>query len=401
MNPILSTCLGATLLGAASLSAAAEIDVMTQNQYLGADLTPVLDAATALPFDPQAFNAAVVEALGKIAATRPAERARALAAEIAQRNPDVVGLQEAYKFECLPQPGYPGGAGIGCDDPAIKGAFADQLLNTAAALRGKYVVAGKVTNLQVAALPFAVNGYPAVLALADRDAILVRKGLAASAVNFAPLGACTKPSDQGCNFLTAPPPLSTPLGSIAIERGFLAVDVTVKGRAYRVFNTHLEQRLLAPTLPETRLLQVGQAYELLGTALGTWDGTKTVVVVGDFNSAPVDTIPVPPYPPTLPWAPALPVLPPYQVFVGTGFTDAWTMRPHADAGPSCCQAEDLTNRQSALYERIDMIFSLTRPSHVLDMKLLGNTMGDKTRPPGNGGLWPSDHAAAAAKLQFD
>jgi hypothetical protein len=47
-----------------------------------------------------------------------------------------------------------------------------------------------------------------------------------------------------------------------------------------------------------------------------------------------------------------------------------------------------------------MIFSLPAPSQVLDMKLLGNTMGDKTVPPGNGGLWPSDHAALAAKLKF-
>lgn len=48
-----------------------------------------------------------------------------------------------------------------------------------------------------------------------------------------------------------------------------------------------------------------------------------------------------------------------------------------------------------------MIFALPQPSHVLNMKLLGNTMGDKTRPPGNGGLWPSDHSALAAKLKFN
>jgi hypothetical protein len=92
---------------------------------------------------------------------------------------------------------------------------------------------------------------------------------------------------------------------------------------------------------------------------------------------------------------------PYQIFSSNGFTDAWTMRPRADSGLTCCQAEDLANRRSDLYERIDMIFSFTRPSHVLNMKLLGNTMGDKTRPPGNGGLWPSDHAALAAKLKFN
>jgi hypothetical protein len=393
MKPILSNLIGAALLGAASLCAAAEIDVMTQNQYLGADLAPVLGAATAVPFDPGAFNAAVVDALRKIAQTRPAERGRALAAEIAQRNPDVVGLQEAYRFDCLPYPGVPAVPGMGCDDPGIKGAFTDQLANTEAALRGRYVVAGKVTNLQVAGIPFAVNGYPALLALADRDAILVRQGLPASWVNLAPTGACTKPSDQGCNYLTAPPPFSTPAGTIAIERGFLAVDVEVKGRAYRVFNTHLEQRLLAPSLPQTRLLQVGQAFELMGTAVGTWDGMKTLIVVGDFNSAPTDAISLPPL--------GTPYPTPYMVFTLNGFTDAWTLRTQGDAGLSCCQSEGLTNRQSELYERIDMVFSLTPPSRVLDMKLLGDTMGDKTRPPGNAGLWPSDHAALAARLQFD
>jgi hypothetical protein len=97
MKTILSSILGAVLLGAASLSEAAEIDVMTQNQYLGADLTPLLEAASAGgPFNPMAFNSALLEALKQIAAARPAERARALAAEIAQRKPDVVGLQEAF-----------------------------------------------------------------------------------------------------------------------------------------------------------------------------------------------------------------------------------------------------------------------------------------------------------------
>jgi len=119
MRSSLSTLIGASLLGAASFVAAADIDVMTQNQYLGADLAPVLGAATADPFDPAAFNSAVVTALKKIAATRPAERVQALAAEIAQRNPDVVGLQEAYAFVCLPYPGVPDVAGKGCDDPEV------------------------------------------------------------------------------------------------------------------------------------------------------------------------------------------------------------------------------------------------------------------------------------------
>lgn len=94
-----------------------------------------------------------------------------------------------------------------------------------------------------------------------------------------------------------------------------------------MFNTHLEQRLLAPNLPATR---------------------------------PRDTIAWPPYPVGTPT--------PYMVFTLLyGFTDAWTMRP----------------------------------AMVLNMRLLGNTTGEKTRLPGNGGLWPSDHAALAARLRFD
>lgn len=414
MKTTLLSILGAMLFGAASLSAAGEldgmaesrhsgavgeIDVMTQNQYLGADLGPLLEAATSGgPFDPMAFNNALVEALKKIAVTQPTERVRALAEEIARRNPDVVGLQEAYLFECTPFPGIQPAVDRGCNDPDIKGAFTDHLQKTEAALRGEYVVAGKVTNLKVGTIPFQVNGYPAVLSLADRDAILVRAGLHAQPVKFT----CRR-SDDGCHYVTRPPDLVLGDITIALERGFLAVDVTVKGWTYRLFNTHLEQRLRAKNLPETRLLQVGQAYELLSAALATWsrwDGlSRTVIVIGDINSDPSDTIPVPPFPPTLPGLP-LPVLTPYAVFTHNGFTDAWTMRPHPKPGLTCCQDEDLTNHRSELEERIDMIFSLPRPSQVVDMKLLGNKKRDKTGPPSQGGLWPSDHAALAATLKF-
>lgn len=394
MKATLPSLFGAALICSTSFAAQPDIDLMTQNQYIGADLAPVLAAAAADPFDPIAFNDAVVQALGRIAAGRPLQRAKALAAEIDKRNPDVVGLQELYKLECQPHPSAPAAPGLGCDDPSIREAFRDRLADTEAALQGEYVAAGMVTNLQLAGIPFLVNGYPAVLAIADRDAILVRKGLTASWVDFTGLGVCAKPSDQGCNFETAPPPVNTALGPIAIERGFLAVDVTVRGRPYRVFNTHLEQRLLAPDLPATRLLQVGQAMELAGIAVGTWDGVRNVISVGDFNSDPRDVIPSPPYPGGTPT--------PYMVFAFLyGFTDAWTMRPASGDGLTCCQSEDLSNRRTDLYERVDMVFSLARPAKVLNMRLLGNTMGEKTRPPGNGGLWPSDHAALAARLRFE
>jgi exonuclease III len=90
-----------------------------------------------------------------------------------------------------------------------------------------------------------------------------------------------------------------------------------------------------------------------------------------------------------------------MVLARNGFTDAWTLRRHADAGFSCCQAEDLANQKSQLSERIDMIFSLPVPSRVEDISLLGDTRKDQDRKLRNGVLWPSDHAAVAAKLNFD
>ncbi|MDC8448029.1 MAG: hypothetical protein LV473_06705 [Nitrospira sp.] len=390
--------LSAVLVGAASISVGGEIDVMTQNQYIGADLQIGATASTQ-----QEADDAVVAMLSTIAKSRPAERVRNLAAEIGRRNPDVVGLQEAFEFKCLPdtEHGFPPMPGRGCDDPLIRDALTDHLQGTEEALRSKYVVAGKVTNLHVSPIFFGINNYRAILSITDRDAILVRKHLSESA-RVVKLQ-CSQPSDDGCNYESAPPPFTPQLGPpIALKRGFVAIDVTIQGREYRVFNTHLEQQELVPGQCVTQMYQVGQAYELLDRALSTWnrwDGlSKTVIVIGDINSGPKDII-CSALLPTLPGKPALPALTPYQIFTSHGFTDAWalwTHQSHRDVGLgfTCCEDPDLLNPQPKLTERIDMIFSLQPPSQVRDMDLLGNT------GPSSNGLWPSDHAALAGTLKF-
>ncbi|HET9694959.1 MAG TPA: endonuclease/exonuclease/phosphatase family protein [Steroidobacteraceae bacterium] len=393
-------------LGAIAASAqAADIEVMTQNQYVGTELI-------GLVFEPD-FNAAVVDALKTRAATHPAERIRALARLIELRNPALVGLVEIYEFKCVDDDA---GDTRGCQNPEISGAFIDHLQTTTDALHGRYDDVGSVVNVDLPArLPAPLNALPGIpiaydqrviyVSMTDRDVILARSDVEATPVQFAALGLCT-PSGDGCNYQEAAsadimiPPYPVPI-EVRFERGFVGVDAVVGGQSYRFVVTHLETRLEGLG-PQARGYQSAQAYQLtqvLAAAAAYLPADKQLVV-GDFNSDPRDPVyPVPPgYPEFL-------GLPPYLQLQQAGFFDVWTLQPGAATaqsktllGLTCCQWEDLTNRRSDLYERVDLIWSSVKP-RVRDARVLGESMGDKTLPKGKG-LWPSDHASVAARLSI-
>lgn len=423
MKRMTSFVVSAVLLGAAGAAASAEIEVMTQNQYVGTDLIGLVESPD--------FNAAVVAALETRAASLPAERASALAALIRKRNPALVGLQEAYLFTCVD--GDPDDV-LGCEHQSIAGAFTDQLQDTLAALGGRYSEAATVVNLNLpASLPPPLNLLPGIpitaggtliyVGVVDRDVILARSGVSYTVTDFTQVqgfGLCPLPSpEDGCNYQAAAsatlnvpnpipgqPPVAVP---VRFERGFVGVDATVGGVAYRFVNTHLETRLetFGPFPPFARFYQHAQALELTATlqALQAVAPVAKTLVVGDINSDPRDErLPVPDF---LQGALGTDeIVPPYLQLVEAGFTDVWPLRPGAAqakgaplVGYSCCQAEDLSNHTSALYERIDVIFSLVAPKKVKEARLLGESVADKTWPPGLG-LWPSDHASVAARLQY-
>jgi endonuclease/exonuclease/phosphatase family metal-dependent hydrolase len=376
---ILALCALAAFLLPQQVQAQDRITVMTQNQYLGADLMPLFAAP-----DATTFNAALVAALEQVAANNFAARAESLAANIGERNPDLIGLQEVWFFACFDDPTLP--PEEGCSNPKISGAFGDHLVATLSALNNQgttYAPAASVTNLNLAGLPFLIDGYPATLVAMDRDVILARSGLIAAPVDFG--CAPDQVSNTGCNYTTvieAP----TPFGAVPVERGFVGVDVTLDGQDYRFVNTHLEVFQPDPFNPESRGIQALQAQELLETLYATTPWTSSLVLVGDFNSSPEHE-------------PLGPIIPPYLQFVGSGFNDVWTLREDPNSGFTCCQDADLLNKQTTLNERIDMIFSLDTPFQVKKAHVLGGKGGDKTPPPGLG-LWPSDHGSVVTEINY-
>ena len=385
-----------TPLNQALADSDAKIKVMTQNQYLGADLAPIVAAE-----DAPAFNSAVIAALQSIAANDYPERVQALAKTIADKSPHLVALQEMWSFGCTP-------TSLTIPDPCglFGPAFNNHLTATLAALNdldADYYEAATVQNLTIESVGFPVPGVPVFLdqdlfpdifvTVIDRDVILARGDVTTTPVTYA----CAKPSQDGCNFEFV---ADASIGEIPlnIERGFVAVDALIQGETYRFVNTHLEVRFPDSDNLLSRIFQSIQASELLGTlAFQPGPPGSRLLVLGDINSDPYD-----PYPS----AESGPFLTPYQQFM-TGktwdgaqlpiaFNDVWLLNRKQTPGLTCCEAPDLRNDTSIHERRVDIIFSMALPDNV-KAKVLNTKTEDKTPS----GLWPSDHATVAAKLTFE
>jgi endonuclease/exonuclease/phosphatase family metal-dependent hydrolase len=363
------------------------IKVMTRNQYIGADLTPVILAQTA-----QEFLAAATAALTQVAANNFPRRARGLAREVFLTRPDVIGLQEVSDLTVN---------GLNIGPP-----FVDHLettLDALAAVGLHYVVAGTVEHLDVT-LPLDVDGdtVPDLVRVQDRDVILVKAGLPYTTLggDYLDGGLCgvaipapvlmvtlqSTPSQDGCTY-TVVAQVDSPVGTITVKRGFLGVDVRVAGKTYRVVNTHLEVRQPDPTNPGSAIIQFLQSVELAETLAATTPAGRTLITLGDFNSSPLDP-------------PLGPIVPPYQVLVGSGFADAWDTNALAIFDPdgfTCCQQSDLANASSLLSERIDLIFVRDVGSFQPLALVTGRVpLFPLATPP----HWASDHGGVFGTLIF-
>lgn len=359
-----TAALGALLLlpsGALTAASAAEIPapvrVMTRNLYLGADLAPVLAAGS-----PQALVAAVTAVYANVQATNFPERAEALADEIADSDPHLVGLQEAVLWRSQ-TPAGPGSA------THVEYDFLQILLDKLAARGRHYAVVATVTVGSDFEAPRSTAGGLQDIRLTDRDALLARTDLPARVFSVSHAQAATF---QNFVPICRPALGCPPQPPLQVRRGWVAADATLHGHTTRVVTTHLE--------PASPTVQEAQAGELLAGPLNT--GLPTVLI-GDLNSAAGG---VGATPGTATQS--------YNHLLAAGFTDAWTATHPHDPGFTCCQAANLLNPTSSLTQRLDYVLFRGSDITALATSRVGADQADRTAS----GLWPSDHAGVRGLL---
>jgi endonuclease/exonuclease/phosphatase family metal-dependent hydrolase len=316
-----------------------QMTVMTRNLYLGADLLPVVAAQ-----NPTQLAVAAAAVYSMVQATDFPSRAKALAREIDNNDPALVGLQEVSlwrkgEMALLDGPVTP--ADIVVYD------FLELLMDRLAARGLDYSVVVKQSTFD-AEVPTAL-GHD--IRLTQRNVILARSDL--------PPGHLKLSNAQASHFdnNNVFPTLAGPLTD---TRGWVSVDVFSRGRSFRFINTHLDSYD-----PGIRALQAGELLD------GPADVDQPVVLVGDLNAEPSQ--------PTI------------ELLLDGGLRDAWVLARNTP-GYTCCNAEDLRNPSPTLDRRIDYV----RVSRGLDARK-AHLVGNKPRQRVSG-LWPSDHAGVVATL---
>lgn len=337
--------LGLTSPYLASAAPEPTLTVVTQNLYIGADLSPILAAP-----DLEAALAAAGQVFAAVQSSHPPARMAAIADEIAKRPPDLVGLQEATLWRS---------GELGSVATTVEFDFVQLLVDELAARGLSYEAIASTTNVDAQFPVFSAVGLREIR-VTDRDVILARSDSGLQLSNV-----------QTANF-NVNVVFPTLLGPFTSLRGWASVDATAGDTTVRFVTTHLEG--LDP------LVQVAQASEILAGPANT---PLPIVLVCDCNSSASAADPD--------------ATPTYALLRNAGFSDAWaTKHPGAD-GFTCCQDPDLHNVPSALFERLDYIL-FRDDFDVRHASLVGATPGDRTAKPDR--LWPSDHAGVAATLEL-
>ncbi len=346
---VLGILLTATFLDSAraeqpdDVGSAKRLTVMTQNLYLGADLTPAV--AAIMSGDPNQIPPAVSQVWANVQATDFPTRARALAREIERSRPDLIGLQEAaYWRSEFPFDGFD------LDATHVEYNFVKLLLDALAARGQRYSVVSLFTGFDIEA-PRIKSVSPLELEdirLTDHAVILVRETSEHRKLSLS--------NPQVGKFVT-----NVTFDGVTVLYGWASVDVKFGGKKFRFVTTHLES--------DVEEVRAAQSAEMIAGPLHT---DLPVILVGDLNSnANGDATSLA-----------------YFNFVGAGFTDAWGLANPGQVINTCCN-------DALLMNPVPFVQPFGRIDHVLfrggftvrGARIVGAEPSDKIR-----GLWPSDHA---------
>lgn len=359
-----------------------QVTVMTQNLYLGANLTPL--------FAPGAdFTAAAAAVISHVKQVDFPARAARIGEEIAANHPDLIGLQEVALWQLGP-------------DCQHLGNYVDyqQILLAALAKDGlSYRVVSSDLNFHLAVPLSGVLPGVGCAAFADHDVILARGDLPVSRLKLS--------NPQSAEFGSYPAlvpgvPNEMPVTvnvpgigpqTVSIDRGWASIDVEVRGKSFRFVDSHLEAYGPAGN---PALFRNVQAALLVQHVIAP--SPLPVIAVGDYNSnaAPV---------PDMTGA--------YGTLTSSGLTDGWPLASRADdPGYTSGQSDDLNNIPSQIDHRIDLVLFTSGPIHAVAGSgvTVGNAPPTATIDQAHAvmaysaatgqWLWPSDHAGVVVALDL-
>jgi hypothetical protein len=358
------------------------ITVMTRNIYLGGDITRPLRATTGLSGGAAlvAFGNANHALRDVVDQTDFPARSKLLAHEIAETEPDLIGLQEVAMWRHGP---YELGAVGVANATIVDYDFLQILLDDLAAAGEPYVAVSVQQESDVEGPSFlGPNPFAPIDAsdvrLTMRDVILKRSDDR------------VKVLASGSGQYAARLPFSVAGVTFQFIRGYNWADVRVGAKRMRFVNTHLESQF--------SFLANAQAHELVAGPANS--PGQPVVIVCDCNSDPLNNT-------TKPGDPT-PHSAPYNFLTGTGgFTDEWlefAPLPEEswttpEQGWTSGFSEFVNDADtSGIDHRIDLVLARGAQGAAMPAEE-GRIVGIDPANRSATGLWPSDHAGVVLRLR--
>jgi hypothetical protein len=252
-----------------------EVKVMTRNVYLGADLTPAIQAKGVT-----AFTEATGEILREVTANDFPVRAKGLAQEIIKKNPDLVGLQEVAEWRTGPPSLEPLLGGSLPKATTVRYDYLTELLKELNKGKQRYraVVVNPEFDFEA---PADENGIPgdgpnSLIINAEINGRLTMRD-----VILAKVGGEVKVTNPRMGHFKSLYSVELSGATVTVVRGWASVDATVRGSTpFHFVDTHLESFDPQTVVPSIR---AQQAAELVAPN-GPLTNKLPTILVGDLNS---------------------------------------------------------------------------------------------------------------------